>query len=397
MDHGRLQGQQVHSVVALTYATEAARTGALGLTAADIGKVARQEDTGEHWVLLTVTPTWRLLGLPGGADTIPPVALDPGDDPATLYTIAIAASRDIDVVAELKCSADDGVAGKRLRGSVVCTAKRYGTNALVVTSQSAALPWVCDDALWLPQFVPVGNSLLLQVTPDPTSVIQVRGRIRYELTDTSGDAPPPAHNSAWLLAQVQAGVGSKLLGLVIPADFTVSGSDVTVATTAYGPAIAVRAARPQVVTVGTRRYLQFARNSANTLYNTTYGTIREAVYLLNTPDLPFTSSESGFIISSNDYNYAFGQASTNTSNLVNTAATEYVNGVATTTLTESAQVVAVSYGANTSGGLEIGGLNAFGSFGFLEGQIGPMVFCNAALTTGERQAVEAALATYQAG
>jgi len=335
------------------------------------------------------------VGLPGTSANITPVALTPGGAATTIHTIAVPASRDIDVTAELQCSADDGSAGKRLRGSVVCTAKRYGSGALAITSQSAALPWACDDALWLPQFVPSSNDLLLQMTPDTTYTTQVRGRVRYEVTDTSGDEPPPEHTSDWLLAQITNGIGAKHLGLIIPDDFTVSGSDITVATTKYGSALTVRSAKAQASTVGARRHMSFARNSANTLYNAAYGTIKQAIYILNSPSLPFTSDENGFIVSSSDYNYAFGQAVASGSAV--TGSVVHVDGVLTSTLTETAQVVSVSYNANSTAGIQIGGLYGIGNFGLVEASLGAIVLCNAVLTTGERQAVEAALALYQAG
>lgn len=204
----------------------------------------------------------------------------------------------------------------------------------------------------------------------------------------------PSTQSDWLLAQVQAGIGAKLLGLVVPEDFTLSGSDVTVATTKYGSALTVRTAKPQSSTVGTRRHISFHRNSDNTLYNASYDTIKQAVYVLNSPDLPFTSDENGFIVSSSDYNYSFGQAVASGSSV--TGSVVHVDGVSTSTLTETAQVVSVSYTANSTAGIQIGGLYGIGNFGLVEASLGAIVLCNAVLTTGERQAVEAALATYQA-
>jgi hypothetical protein len=247
MDHGSLSGRQIHSVVAFRYATEAARVSADGLATADIGKVAYQEDTGEHWVLTGTSPTWALLGLrvngspvsgivtdaslkydttlglPGVSAPVAETALSPGGSATTIHTIAVAASRDISVIADLRLSADDGSAGKRCNGSVVCTAKRYGSGALAITSQSAALPWVCDDPLWLPQFVTSSNNLLLQVTPDVSSTIQVRGRVRYELTDTSADVSPQA--AAVFAAAVESLFSTRLIDqFILP---TASGSDVT--------------------------------------------------------------------------------------------------------------------------------------------------------------------------
>lgn len=44
------------------YASAAARTGASGFTADDIGKVAKQTDNGTYWELTAVTPTWSQIG-----------------------------------------------------------------------------------------------------------------------------------------------------------------------------------------------------------------------------------------------------------------------------------------------------------------------------------------------
>jgi hypothetical protein len=47
------------------YANTAARTGASGFVATDVGKLAKQLDTGAIWELTAVTPTWSQVG--GGA------------------------------------------------------------------------------------------------------------------------------------------------------------------------------------------------------------------------------------------------------------------------------------------------------------------------------------------
>jgi hypothetical protein len=44
------------------YADAAARTSAVGFTAADVGKLARQIDDNSFWALATVAPTWTLFG-----------------------------------------------------------------------------------------------------------------------------------------------------------------------------------------------------------------------------------------------------------------------------------------------------------------------------------------------
>ena len=51
----------------LVYADAATRVAASGLTSADRGRIALQLDTGEFWILNTVSPVvWSLIGLPSG-------------------------------------------------------------------------------------------------------------------------------------------------------------------------------------------------------------------------------------------------------------------------------------------------------------------------------------------
>jgi len=44
-----------------TYANAAARTGATGFVAGDVGKIAYQTDEGSYWRLTATTPTWQGL------------------------------------------------------------------------------------------------------------------------------------------------------------------------------------------------------------------------------------------------------------------------------------------------------------------------------------------------
>lgn len=53
---------QIHAVHNWEYANAAARTGASGFTADDVGKVALQQDNNSYWVLTAVTPTWVPIG-----------------------------------------------------------------------------------------------------------------------------------------------------------------------------------------------------------------------------------------------------------------------------------------------------------------------------------------------
>jgi hypothetical protein len=67
--HNAETGYSVHVVNAFTYANAAARTGAVGLVAADNGKIALQSDTKDYYILVDYTvPTWdKLTNQSGGS------------------------------------------------------------------------------------------------------------------------------------------------------------------------------------------------------------------------------------------------------------------------------------------------------------------------------------------
>ncbi len=58
-----------HIVHSYEYANAAARTGATGFVAADIGRIARQTDDNSFYVLTATTPTW--VSITGGGGTTP--------------------------------------------------------------------------------------------------------------------------------------------------------------------------------------------------------------------------------------------------------------------------------------------------------------------------------------
>lgn len=58
----------IHVLCNWNYANEAARTGASGFTASDVGKAAWQTDNNTFWVLVATTPTWVQLGASGATD-----------------------------------------------------------------------------------------------------------------------------------------------------------------------------------------------------------------------------------------------------------------------------------------------------------------------------------------
>jgi hypothetical protein len=57
----------IHTSIAYEYADAAARTGATGFVAEDVGKFALQLDDNSIWVLRDTVPTWQLVAVPGGS------------------------------------------------------------------------------------------------------------------------------------------------------------------------------------------------------------------------------------------------------------------------------------------------------------------------------------------
>ena len=51
-----------HILESFVYANAAARTGATGFVAGDVGRIAFQTDTGQYFRLLSTSPTWQLIG-----------------------------------------------------------------------------------------------------------------------------------------------------------------------------------------------------------------------------------------------------------------------------------------------------------------------------------------------
>lgn len=67
MLHKNVTASDNHIIQAYSYANAAARTGATGFVAADLGKIAWQTDDNTFWVLIATTPTWKELTNPAVA------------------------------------------------------------------------------------------------------------------------------------------------------------------------------------------------------------------------------------------------------------------------------------------------------------------------------------------
>ena len=66
VNHKNLIGANVHVISAYTYANTAARTGATGFVAADLGKVAWQQDDDTLWLLTGTGPVWVQINSSAG-------------------------------------------------------------------------------------------------------------------------------------------------------------------------------------------------------------------------------------------------------------------------------------------------------------------------------------------
>lgn len=66
--HGNLVAGDIHLPYNWTYADTAARTGASGFVAGDVGKLARQTDDDSIWMLTATAPTWHRIADGGTPD-----------------------------------------------------------------------------------------------------------------------------------------------------------------------------------------------------------------------------------------------------------------------------------------------------------------------------------------
>ena len=69
MLHKNIAAGDVHVPYNWSYANAAARTGATGFVAGDVGTLARQTDDNSLWMLTATTPTWVQVGGSGASIT----------------------------------------------------------------------------------------------------------------------------------------------------------------------------------------------------------------------------------------------------------------------------------------------------------------------------------------
>jgi hypothetical protein len=95
MKHNSLGVGEIHRLANWEYATAAARLAATGFTADDVGKIAKQIDSGTFWELTAVTPTWAQIG--GGSN----LQVD--------ITIGTETSNEIEVTLQLQDSSGNNI------------------------------------------------------------------------------------------------------------------------------------------------------------------------------------------------------------------------------------------------------------------------------------------------
>lgn len=76
--HGSSGVGNQHIIENWVYADATERGAATGFVAADVGKIAYQEDAGTYWRLTAVTPTWALVGGSGSSRAITVEVIDNG-------------------------------------------------------------------------------------------------------------------------------------------------------------------------------------------------------------------------------------------------------------------------------------------------------------------------------
>lgn len=84
--HKDLELAEIHQPYSWEYADAAARTGASGFSANDVGKFSRQTDEDSIWMLTATTPTWTQVNGAGGPHAV--THGEGGSDPLKLDDVA---------------------------------------------------------------------------------------------------------------------------------------------------------------------------------------------------------------------------------------------------------------------------------------------------------------------
>jgi len=204
----------VHQVHAFTYANAGARTGATGLTSADIGKVALQQDTNSFWGLIGVGPvTWTELT----SSTVISTAawLDANGNELLRAAAAASAVNQIDVANAATGNAPKiSATGDDSNVSLLLDAKGTG----VIRAQQALIvdPVALTDAATIATDASLGNHF----------------RVTLGGNRTLGNPTNPTDGQRALWELIQDGTGTRTLAYDTKFAFGTDISSVTLTTTA---------------------------------------------------------------------------------------------------------------------------------------------------------------------
>lgn len=282
-----------------------------------------------------------------------------GADAVTLLSWAVASATNVSVEVEMRCYSGSaaGVAADRCSGTIRCTAKRNGTGALSIDSQSTADSWYLSKAAWNPEFDTSGNTLRLRLTPDIATDIRCQ-LIATIAQDSTADAPAPAtHTGQWLLTQVEAitGVDSAIDVYPMP---TGTGGVVTLWAGVNGhDLVDVDVTHYTLGTIGTGGKPALTSTSGHAGLRVDPGVaVKTMVAVVASPPTVATYQVLSTLGASNNANDAIMVGTNQHSLVVNAGWTYYVDGVATTALPTAGGVhtiIAVN-DSNTKTGVCVG-------------------------------------------
>lgn len=182
----------IHTSISYEYANAAARTGATGFVAADVGKFARQTDNQSLWMLLDTVPTWKsflsgfnyLVKNVAGAVDVTLTTADIGNDAIEL-TGAITANINVIVPTVLGQWTFDN----KTTGAFTVTVKTAAGTGVVV-NQDASYILYCDG-------VNIDPSVTIGVGAQP--LLNNSAGLAAALSDETGSGLAVFNNSPTLI------------------------------------------------------------------------------------------------------------------------------------------------------------------------------------------------------
>lgn len=204
-EHDVIPAGEIHIAYNWSYADAAARTGATGFIAADVGKFARQLDDNSIWMLTATTPTWVAVS---GTAAI-------ADDSITNTKLANMATQTIKGRTTAGTGDPEDLTATQataILNAVVGDAGAGGTKGLVpapAAGDAAAGKFLKADGTFA---VPSGTGAETGANSDITSMDGVTGAIQYptQIDFTEGAAPgTPAAGKVSLYAKADGLLYSK--------------------------------------------------------------------------------------------------------------------------------------------------------------------------------------------